>query len=210
MPSTRRLSRVQAALLVPVKRFSAAKGRLAPMLTTDERARLARWLGERVLRAAGGMPAFVACDDEVVAEWADSLGAEVLWTPGLGLNGAVDHGRATIAGKGLDHVVIAHSDLPLAVALDGLARSEAVTLVPDRRLDGTNVMAIPAAADLPASYGAGSFTRHQEAAARAGLEVHVIRDPDLAVDVDTPDDLTLPQLTTVLPSWLPTNPVSRR
>ena len=57
---------------------------------------------------------FVACDDDDVASWADAAGAEVLWSPGLGLNGAVDAGRATIAGKGFDHLVIAHSDLPLA------------------------------------------------------------------------------------------------
>ena len=45
----------------------------------------------------------------------------VLWSPGLGLNGAVDAGRATIAGKGFDHVVVAHSDLPLAHDLAALA-----------------------------------------------------------------------------------------
>ena len=33
---------------------------------------------------------FVACEDEAVASWADAIGAEVLWTPGLGLNGAVE------------------------------------------------------------------------------------------------------------------------
>ena len=44
----------------------------------------------------------------------------MLWSPGLGLNGAVDAGRATIAGKGFDHLVIAHSDLPLARDLPAL------------------------------------------------------------------------------------------
>ena len=66
------------------------------------------------MAAAGELPTFVACDDDEVAAWADEHGAEVLWSPGLGLNGAVDAGRATIAGKGFDHVVVAHSDLPLA------------------------------------------------------------------------------------------------
>ena len=57
---------------------------------------------------------FVACDDERVAEWAEAHGAQVSWGPGLGLNGAIDHGVDTIAGKGIDHVVVAHGDLPLA------------------------------------------------------------------------------------------------
>ena len=38
----------------------------------------------------------------------------MLWSPGLGLNGAVDAGRAMIAGKGFDHLVVIHSDVPLA------------------------------------------------------------------------------------------------
>ena len=37
--------------------------------------------------------------------------------PGLGLNGAIDHGVDTMSGKGIDHVVVAHGDLPLADAL---------------------------------------------------------------------------------------------
>ena len=39
----------------------------------------------------------------------------------MGLNGAVDSGRATVAGKGFDHIVIAHSDLPFARDLAGVA-----------------------------------------------------------------------------------------
>jgi 2-phospho-L-lactate guanylyltransferase len=201
---------VEAALLVPVKRFSAAKGRLGAHLSPAERARLARWLGERVIQAAGSMPAFVACDDDQVAEWADGLGATVLWSPDLGLNGAVDQGRATIAGKGFDHVVIAHSDLPLASELGRTVRAGAITLVPDRHLDGTNVMALPTMAVLPASYGAGSFRRHQAAADASGLVVDVLYDPDLALDVDTRDDLVHPRIAAELPSWLPTSPASRR
>ena len=99
---------------MPVKAFTAAKGRLSVILDRFARADLARWLAGRVVAAAGELPTFIACDDDEVAAWADEHGAEVLWSPGMGLNGAVDHGRATIAGKGFDHVIIAHSDLPLA------------------------------------------------------------------------------------------------
>ena len=42
------------------------------------------------LAAAAPLPAFVACDDERVAEWAEAHGAHVSWGPGLGLNGAID------------------------------------------------------------------------------------------------------------------------
>jgi 2-phospho-L-lactate guanylyltransferase (CobY/MobA/RfbA family) len=77
------------ALLVPVKSFRTAKFRLSPVLSPDERAQLARRLATGVLAAAGGLPRNVVCDDAEVAKWAAGAGARVIWTPGLGLSGAV-------------------------------------------------------------------------------------------------------------------------
>ena len=76
--------------------------------------------------------------------------------------------------------------------------------MPDRRRDGTNVLALPVAARLPAAYGGGSFSRHLAAAIATGLRVEVRRDPRLALDVDNPDDLTHPALLPHLPAWLRT------
>ncbi len=191
-------------MLIPVKRFTAAKRRLAGLLEGPQRAALARWLADRVVAAATQLPTYVACDDDDVASWADAAGAEVLWSPGLGLNGAVDAGRLTIAGKGFDHLVIAHSDLPLAHDLAALAAPGTVCLVPDRRRDGTNVLALPMTADVPASYGGGSFIRHLDLAMSSGHKVHVLADPRLAIDVDNPHDLTHPAVVPLLPAWLQT------
>jgi 2-phospho-L-lactate/phosphoenolpyruvate guanylyltransferase len=200
---------VETAVLIPVKRFAAAKGRLAGILDTEQRAELARWLADRVVAAALPSPVFVACDDDGVAGWADAAGAEVLWSPGLGLNGAVDAGRATIAGKGFDHLVIVHSDIPLAHDLAAVARPGTVGLVPDRRRGGTNVLALPLTARIPASYGAGSFARHLQLAMHGGYRVEVRVDQRLALDVDNPDDLTHPLLVHLLPQWLRTILASR-
>jgi 2-phospho-L-lactate guanylyltransferase len=201
---------VLVAVLVPVKRFDHAKGRLGTLLSTDERVRLARWLAGRVLASAGAAPVFVACDNEVVAEWADVAGAEVLWCPGMGLNGAVDSSRQTIAGKGFDHIVIAHSDLPFATDLAGIALADTITIVPDRKLGGTNVLAVPVGAALPASYGANSFRAHLAAALDDRFRVEVRRDPYLSLDIDTPADLRHPMLYEELPPWLRTILANRR
>jgi 2-phospho-L-lactate/phosphoenolpyruvate guanylyltransferase len=190
---------------MPVKAFTAAKGRLSTVLDRFARADLARWLAGRVVAAAGPLPTFIACDDDEVAAWADAHGAAVLWSPGLGLNGAVDAGRTTIAGKGFEHIVIAHSDLPLAEDLSALVVPGTITLVPDRRRDGTNVVAAPLAVDLPASYGGGSFARHFAAAVATGRRVEVRPDPRLSLDVDTPVDLAHPSLREHLPAWLRTS-----
>lgn len=197
-------------MLIPVKRFGAAKGRLSGLLDGAQRAQLARWLADRVVVAAAGLPTFIACDDDEVASWADGAGAEVLWSPGMGLNGAVDAGRTTVAGKGFEHLVIAHSDLPLATDLAGLATPHTVCLVPDGRRDGTNVMALPVGAPVAASYGGGSFSRHLEQAMQAGLRVEVRADPRLAIDVDNPADLAHPTVEPILPTWLRTILANRR
>lgn len=180
------------AALIPVKSFRAAKARLANVLSDDERAQLARAMATRVVDAARPLPTFVACDHDEVASFADGLGATVLWSPGLGLNGAVDHGVSTIAGKGFDHVVIAHGDLPLAVDLGALARAGEVVIVPDRRLDGTNVLARPCHIVLPASYGPASFRAHYTAAIESGARVTVRADRRLAIDIDTLADCLHP------------------
>lgn len=194
------------AALIPVKAFGAAKARLSGVLTDDERAGLARAMASRVIDAARPLPTFVACDHDEVAAFAEGLGATVLWGPGLGLNGAVDHGVSTIAGKGFDHVVIAHGDLPLAADLAALARAGEVVIVPDRRRDGTNVLARPCALTLPAAYGPGSFRSHYAAAVATGARVTVRADRRLAIDIDTRADCLHPLAATAIAEMLGRSP----
>lgn len=177
------------ALLVPVKSFRSAKVRLAPVLSPDERAELSRELALGVLAAAGKLEPFVVCDDEEVADWARAAGAEVVWTPGLGLSGAVAAGVDELAARDFELVVVAHSDLPYAEDLDEFGLLGAVTLVPDLAEDGTNVVIVPSQAGFRFSYGRGSFDRHRAEAARLRLSCVVVHDRRLAVDVDLPEDL---------------------
>ncbi len=203
------MPRVYAVVLVPVKAFAAAKARLAGVLSNSERVALAQWTAARVLAAAGGLPAFVACDDAAVADWAASRGATVLWHPGVGLNAAVDDSVAHLGTLGVDTVVVAHGDLPRPSPLAALVAADMVTLVPDRHRDGTNVAAVPASSGFRFAYGAGSFRRHLDLAMAAGLALRVVADPLLALDIDTPADLTHPLVQDVLPAWLPTIPANR-
>jgi 2-phospho-L-lactate guanylyltransferase len=201
---------VRLAVLVPVKRFTAAKGRLAGVLTDDERVGLARWMAGRVMDAVAEMPTFVACDDDAVAAWASERGAEVIWGAGLGLNGAVDDGVRRIVELGFDHIIVSHADLALPDALLDVAHPDTVTLVPDRRHDGTNVMSFPSRTPIRASYGGGSFGRHLHQAFDArSVAVEVRSDPHLSLDLDTVHDLHHPLIREVLPPWLRTNPANR-
>ena len=177
------------AVLVPVKAFREAKLRLAPALSPPERQELARTMATRVVRSAAGLPVSVVCDDTEVADWARSLGALVIWEPGRGLNGAVQEGVRRLADKGVRSVVVAAGDLPLATDLRWVPEFEGITLVPDRRRDGTNVICVPTGSGFSFSYGPGSFARHLEEAGRVGQPVRVVNSSPLAWDVDLPEDL---------------------
>ncbi|HEV7887997.1 MAG TPA: 2-phospho-L-lactate guanylyltransferase [Acidimicrobiales bacterium] len=177
------------AVLVPVKAFAEAKLRLAPALPPARRAALAQAMAERVLAAAEPLPVAVVCDDAEVAVWAATRGAIVLAEPGRGLNGAVEAGVSQLAAAGARQVIVAHADLPLATDLAWVAHFGGVTLVPDRRRDGTNVVCVPSGAGFGFSYGPGSFDRHMAEARRLDLPVRVVAEPLLAWDVDVPADL---------------------
>lgn len=186
-----RLDLGRTAVLVPVKAFAEAKVRLTPALPPDERAALARSMAGHVLSAAGDLPVAVVCDDPAVADWARARGVLVVWAPGQGLNRAVEVGVDRLAASGVERVVVAHADLPLAGSLSWVAAFPGVTLVPDHHDDGTNVACVPVGARFRFAYGPGSFHRHGAEARRLGLALRVVRDALLGRDVDVPDDLAL-------------------
>lgn len=179
-------------VVIPVKDFTRAKLRLAPELEPDEREELARRMATTVVEAAAPLPVVVVCDSEPVRSWAESVGARVIWTPGLGLNGAVQAGVGQLATEGVATAIVAHSDLPLARDLAWVAATPGVTLVPDRAHDGTNVLAVPTDIDFRFAYGAGSFRSHRAEAARLHQQIRIVNDARLSWDVDLPADLALP------------------
>jgi 2-phospho-L-lactate guanylyltransferase len=146
-------------------------------------------MAEHVLYASAPLVTAVVCDDPEVAAWAIEHGALLLEEPGLGLNGAVTAGVEALAAAGADEVLVVHADLPLAEGLAGLAGHDGITLVPDRREDGTNVACVPANAGFHFSYGPGSFGRHCDEAARLNLDLRIVRELVLAWDVDVPADI---------------------
>jgi 2-phospho-L-lactate/phosphoenolpyruvate guanylyltransferase len=202
-----------AVVLIPIKAFHAAKGRLGSALSPAERERLARWTAERVLLAAGETPVAVVCDDSAVAEWAQARGAIVLTEPGLGLNGAVNHAIGVLRERGADHVTVVHGDLPRPSRLATFARAGTITIVPDTELGGTNLLSLPTDIGFEVEYGPGSFQRHLIAAMCAKVAVEVIRDHLMGLDLDHPRDLdhplVAPLVKEVLPRWEPTNRVSQ-
>jgi 2-phospho-L-lactate guanylyltransferase len=178
------------AVVVPIKSFGLAKARLAQVLSEAEREQLARANARRVAEAAAGCALFVVCDDDAVATWATGIGAHVVRPSEPGLNPAAQAGRQAAAAARATRVIVVHSDLPLAEALLPLAHNQAeIVVVPDRHHDGTNALVVPATGEFDFCYGPGSASLHQAQAAQRGLSCAVVERADLALDLDTPDDL---------------------
>ena len=205
-PTSLAQSATSIAVVIPIKAFGQAKDRLSGVLTADQRNRLARATARGVLESVRGAPVFVVCNDHDVTEWAQTHGATVVQQSGTGLNVAVHEGIS--AAHEYERVMIVHSDLPLPNNLRELLvstiASNTVTIVPDRHRDGTNVLIIPSGVDFHCHYGAQSFPAHMAEANKLGLSLQIIEDDELALDIDTPDDLL------VLPTeWLKQHNITR-
>lgn len=181
-------------VLIPVNRLDRAKGRLAGLLTDDERATLALITLESVLHAAGG-DAVVLTSDKRVAEAACAQARVLDETPrATGLNGQLEHALSTLEREGeAAAVLILHADLPLvsAGAIDALAAMstpQSVVMV-ESADGGTNAMLLRPPGRFELAYGPGSFAKHRRAAEAAGLGVHVNTNRELRLDLDTPGDV---------------------
>ncbi len=181
------------AVLIPIKSFDLAKGRLAEAIAPAQRASLAREMAATVIRAAKDLPAWVVCGDHDVADFARANGADVIWRPPQGLDRAISDGTRALASRGFDRAIIAHADLPLAGDFSVLVPGDphAVVLVPDRRNDGSNVLSIPLNRGFTFHYGPGSAAAHTAEAERCGLPIEVVIDERLGWDVDLPEDLAV-------------------
>ena len=179
------------AVVIPIKAFEQAKDRLSSVLSAEQRILLARATALGVLESVRGASVFVICDNPEVSQWATSHGATVVHQSQPGLNVAAHEGIS--AAREYERVMIVHSDLPLPRRLRELlsstVASNTVTIVPDRHRDGTNVLIIPQGVGFTCHYGAKSFEAHTAEATKLGLPLQIVEDDELALDIDTPDDL---------------------
>ncbi|HEX3331128.1 MAG TPA: 2-phospho-L-lactate guanylyltransferase [Gaiellales bacterium] len=187
---------MEADVLIPLKRLDAAKTRLAPALTHDERGRLMAGMLAGVARAAvraGAGRVALASSDPAAPELAGRLGVECVSDGGLPWNEGLVHARSLLERPAAAVLYLA-GDLPLIEAADVAALVDAGaerTVVIGRAHDGgTNALWVcPAGAFAPAFGASGSAGVHTRRARGHGLDVVMLDRPGLARDVDTPADL---------------------
>jgi 2-phospho-L-lactate guanylyltransferase len=190
---------LNATAVLPVKRFGAAKQRMAAGITGGQRRDLAEAMVADVLEAIGRARAvertIVVSGDPIAQELAAAAGAEVVPDPEDGGHvAAAQAGIARAEADGAGRVVLLAGDCPLLDPreLDRLLTGvpgNYVGIVPDRHDTGTNALLLsPPSAIVPA-FGEGSRDRHVEAARRAGIPFGIEELPSIQLDLDTPADL---------------------
>jgi 2-phospho-L-lactate guanylyltransferase len=190
---------LKATAVLPVKRFAAAKQRLAPGMGATHRAELAEAMLGDVLGAIGETRSIertiVVTSEPRAADISIAQGAHVMPDPDEG-----GHSGATLAGVewamelGAGRVVLLPIDCPLLAPrelerlLTGMPEHY-VAIVPDRHGTGTNALALSPPNAIEPSFGEGSCARHVAAARAAGVPFNVEELPSLALDLDTPADV---------------------
>lgn len=190
---------MKTTAILPVKRFGAAKQRLAAGIEGERRRELAAAMVADVLDAIGEARAIerliVVSGDPIAQELAAEAGAEVVPDPeDAGHVEAAQAGIARAEAEGAERVVLLAGDCPLLDPreLDRLLTGVPGTyvgIVPDRHGTGTNALLLsPPTAIVPA-FGEGSRDRHVEAARQAGVPFGIEELPSIELDLDTPADV---------------------
>jgi len=189
---------VSVRVIVPHRGLEAAKTRLSPVLTVEQRGDLAARLLDRVLRMAR-----VALPDVVVispsaalAPLVEAAGARLAVQRGMGLNEGLEQARDAAVAEGITTLVVLHGDLPSLTVEDVTALVAAihgargVAIAPDTAGTGTNGLALRPPAIMGFAFGTGSRAAHEAAAREARVTPVIVERPGLAFDLDTPEDLT--------------------
>jgi 2-phospho-L-lactate guanylyltransferase len=181
--------------LIPIKARGAGKTRLSGVLCEREREGLVEAMLAHVVEVAEAVVARVV----LVGPRREGVGAGLdrIEDVGGGLNAALDHALAEIAGRSdaPARLIVLPADLPcLAVEdIERLAQLPPGTIgiAPDRHGRGTNALSLPLpeAAGLRFYFGTDSAALHRTAAEILGLNAVTITAPGLEKDIDEPGDL---------------------
>jgi 2-phospho-L-lactate/phosphoenolpyruvate guanylyltransferase len=178
-----------AAIVVPF-RGSGGKTRLRPLRDENREALALAMLGDVLAACDAVAPTYVVTSDERGRDVAREFAAHVLDDPAEGLAAAVAAGLAALPEE---PSLVVNADLPWIVPHDVRSLERAI---PDAGIalvaaaDGTtNALALATRELFAPLYGAGSAARFRAHAAAQGVEFVSATIPNLAADVDRPDDL---------------------
>jgi 2-phospho-L-lactate/phosphoenolpyruvate guanylyltransferase len=182
-------------IALPVKSLADAKSRLGPVLTPLERGALTLAMLEDVLDATlelSGWDTWVISPDEAVLEIALARGAHAIEEDEPPLTNAIRQVEEEAKARSVEHLAVLLADTPL-VTSEALTRAlhtlGPVVLAPSVDEGGTNLLVRRPPSVIGARFGTDSYRRHLKAAAEADVPASVVQIPELAFDLDVPNDI---------------------
>jgi 2-phospho-L-lactate guanylyltransferase len=187
--------------VVPVKELDRAKERLALVLPPERRRALMLAMLEDVLTAlaaASGLGRLAVVTVDVEARrLATRYGARIIELGARdGHTGAVTAAAGLLAAEGCPGMLTLPGDIPLVTPgeitqlLAAHRAAPAFTIAPSRDERGSNAIICSPPDVVPLRFGENSFFPHLLAAKATGVQPTVLRLPGIALDIDTPEDLT--------------------
>jgi 2-phospho-L-lactate guanylyltransferase len=188
--------------IVPVKPLRRGKSRLSGVLSENERTTLNHCLLAHTLDVLAAVPeiehTLVVSRDPQALALARSHGARTVQEQGLPqLNLALARATIVAVSHAVWGVLVLPADLPLLTVADVQALVECshqppiTVIAPDRHGKGTNALLVSPAGGIHYSFGKDSFERHCGLAGKAGMRLEICDRPNLALDVDYPEDLEM-------------------
>jgi 2-phospho-L-lactate/phosphoenolpyruvate guanylyltransferase len=187
-------------ILIPVKDLSLAKKRLSPLLTQEERMRLAWAMLEMTFAASTKVRHIdriaVVTNYLPAILLAEKYGMEVIEESSqISESTSVDNASLEVKKRGGAAVLRLPIDLPLMTAgdietvLDSDDGTRTVVIVPSRDGTGTNAILRRPPDLIPSHFGIGSLVKHLAEAERVKIACTLLSLPRIALDIDEPDDL---------------------
>ncbi|HUK02526.1 MAG TPA: 2-phospho-L-lactate guanylyltransferase [Steroidobacteraceae bacterium] len=175
--------------VVPLKALAVAKSRLAGVLSAPARERLVRTMLADVtaaLLATRGITRVhvLTADPGLVPPRCTHLADD-----GDALNDALRRAAGHLTRAGARAMLIVPADLPAAEQSDfalvlAAGEERGIVLVPDERGEGTNALLLTPPGLIAPQFGARSLAAHLAAARRVGIEPRIVRNAQLASDID--------------------------
>lgn len=188
--------------LLPLKDLTAAKTRLAGILSPSERRALMQAMAEDVLTVLAAHPRVsgitLVSDDPGAGLLANQYGAALCSERSLactGLNRVLAAVCRQRAGEADGATLVLHADLPwlsagdIDTAIAGCDETGGLLVGSDRRGRGTNLLLFGSHCVPDFRFGVDSCARHLAWAREAGQPARVLQRSGIARDVDLPADV---------------------
>ena len=189
---------MKTVILVPVKDPVRAKARMSPVLSPEERRRLASTMFEDLICALRplSVPVALVTDSEDAATIGRKLGWRVLpETVQISESASVDEASRRLAMEGATGVLRLPADIPLArtedlrQVMDACSGMRSAVLVPSWDRRGTNALFRTPPDLFPSRFGPNSLVLHNQESQRVGARLVVLENRRIALDLDDAGDI---------------------